>query len=166
MFSNKEENGIDFCDSYRSQILSTEEVESRSSLFGTFVKLLTIVLLVVTIGGVSFYGYHNFMKTNSSNGMSLPPQSTQISDDDLVVTLEEEPKSEKVEPQAITSQVVKNKEENIEEVANSVKIAIAKSESKEEKVKEEELDVPTSAPEAEYLEELADLSKEIDKERK
>ena len=29
----------------------------------------------------------------------------------------------------------------------------------------ESLEVPTSAPEAKYLEELADLSKEIDKER-
>ena len=133
---------------------------------------MIILVLFVAIGAISFYGYHNFMKKNSSKGMSLPPQSTQISDDDLIVTLEEPAtKEEQMQEEHINNK----KEENIEEVANSVKIAIAKSESKEEvssketskqEAVQEKLEVPISVPESKYLEDLAKLSNEIDKERK
>ena len=78
-------------------------------------------------------------------------------------------------------------EDEIEKIANDIKIAIAESETKEENEsrekeriveeikstealndtnKEESLEVPTSVPEAKYLEQLAELSKEIDKEKK
>ncbi len=166
MFSNSEEDNIDFCDAYKSQILSNNIEEESSSLFSIIIKLMIILLLFVAIGAISFYGYHNFMEKNSSNGMSLPPQSTQISDDDLMVTLEEPARQEE--------HINNKKEKNIEEVANSVKIAIAKSESKEEvssketskqEAVQEKLEVPISVPEAKYLEDLAILSDEIDKER-
>ena len=75
-------------------------------------------------------------------------------------------------------------ESDIDKIANDVKVAIAQEEEKdknksvveektvtpkvEENVTEEEsLEVPVpNSPEAKYLEDLADLSKEIDKERK
>ena len=75
-------------------------------------------------------------------------------------------------------------ESDIDKIANDVKVAIAQEEEKdknkslvekksvtpetEENISEEEsLKVPVpNSPEAKYLEDLADLSKEIDKERK
>ena len=110
----------------------------------------------------------------------------------------EEPKIEKViqvpeiKEVEVTSTIID--EAAMDEMANAIKIEIAKSEIKEEAAlneknksieninssinsskeeinlskSEESLEVPTastSAPEAKYLEELADLSREIDKER-
>ena len=234
MFNQKKDYESDFCESYKSQILSNDEYEEENSLFSTIVKLLTIVILLAIITGVSFYGYNYFMNSQKTNNMVLPPVSMQISDEDLVVEMEEEtiepekikletikletikPKQielEKIKPEkielvkeelpevaAVKEITIIKKEEDIpmplivteqveeldiEKIANDVKIAIAKSELKEEnetkveeisedvlsevnddKVEElESLEVPTSAPEAKYLEDLADLSKEIDKER-
>ena len=210
MFNQKKDYESDFCESYKSQILSNDEYEEENSLFSTIIKLLTIVILLAIIIGVSFYGYNYFMNSQKANNMVLPPVSMQISDEDLVVEMEEETiepeqielvKEELPEVAAVEEITIIKKEEDIpmplivteqveeldiEKIANDVKIAIAKSELKEEnetnveeisedvlsevnddKVEEiESLEVPTSAPEAKYLEELADLSKEIDKERK
>ena len=197
MFNQKKDYETDFCESYKSQILGDDESEQGDSLFSTMVKLLTILILLVIIIGVSFYGYNYFMNNQKISNIALPPVSMQTFDDDLVVKMEEEVESEKIVineknisiPTIITPQIEEN---DIEKIANNVKIAIAKSELKEEnetKVeekiveelktivqtsheeelksinKETSLEVPTSSPEAKYLEELADLSKEIDKER-
>ena len=156
MFNSNDEESTDFCESYRTKILATNDSEEKKSFLDTLIKLITILFLLVLIIGISFYGYKNFMNKQLSSEISLPPQSLQSSDDDLIVTL---------------------KEPNIEDVANSVKIEISKNEAQEEVVKEKvvenisalpekKLEIPSSEPEAKYLEELADLSKEIDKERK
>ena len=210
MFNNKPEDKNDFCESYKSQILGTKNDVTKKSLFSTIVKLLTILILLVTILGISFYGYNYFMNAQQLNDMELPPVSMQVSDDDLIVEAEDEliilekiipekeivkPREgdakikviekEKLSPPVIVSPQIEEEIE-IDMIANDVKIAIAKSEEKEEnetkeiektedvKIREElnnigqevSLEVPTSVPEAKYLEELADLSKEIDKERK
>ena len=210
MFNNKPEDKNDFCESYKSQILGTKDDVTKKSLFSTIVKLLTILILLVTILGISFYGYNYFMNAQQLNDMELPPVSMQVSDDDLIVEAEDEliilekiipekeivkPREgdakikviekEKLSPPVIVSPQIEEEIE-IDMIANDVKIAIAKSEEKEEnetkeiektedvKIREElnnigqevSLEVPTSVPEAKYLEELADLSKEIDKERK
>jgi hypothetical protein len=192
LFNKKKDNESDFCESYKSEILGSKPSEKETSLFSTIIKLLTILILLTIIIGVSFYGYNYFINSQKVNNMVLPPVSMQISDDELIVKIEEV-KNEKVVEEVnnslslvITSE---NEEDDIEKIANDVKIAIAKSEVKEEnetkiaeklseetKSKEEpkeelkkeveSLEIPTSAPEAQYLEELADLSKEIDKERK
>ena len=217
MFNNKD-NEADFCESYKSQILGSNKREKEESFFSTLVKLLTILILLAIIIGVSFYGYNYFMKNQKLNETTLPPISMQISDDDLVVEMEEletelvviekedlikeEVVAKKVD--VIKKEVIEKTVENIslplvvaaqveesdmEKMANDIKIAIAKSELKEEnetKIEKvetiseniqiieevndteevESLEVPSSsAPEAQYLEELADLSKEIDKER-
>jgi len=210
LFNNKPEDKNDFCESYKSQILGTKDDVTKKSLFSTIVKLLTILILLVTILGISFYGYNYFMNAQQLNDMELPPVSMQVSDDDLIVEAEDEliilekiipekeivkPREgdakikviekEKLSPPVIVSPQIEEEIE-IDMIANDVKIAIAKSEEKEEnetkeiektedvKIREElnnigqevSLEVPTSVPEAKYLEELADLSKEIDKERK
>jgi len=189
LFNQKNDNEIDFCESYKSQVLGTEEEEEKQSLFSTIIKLLTILLLLAIIIGVTLYGYHYFTNNQNLKNSVLPPVSMQvsdedtISDEDLVVKLEE-PKAEKI--MQVESPKIIKEELDIDKMANAIKIEIAKSETKEEnetKAKEklveinnsaeeiniskneESLEVPTSAPEAKYLEELADLSREIDRER-
>ncbi|CAA6819016.1 MAG: Unknown protein [uncultured Sulfurovum sp.] len=189
MFSNKKDDETDFCESYKSEILGATSREKERSFFSTLLKLLTILILLVIIIAVSFYGYNYYINTQQSNDIPLPPVSIQISEDDLVVQPEdteiEVPSVEEIPPliESETSEVkkVEAKEEEINQIANDVKIAIAQSESLEEntssdkKVEEtpilvkdtvNNLEVPTASPEAKYLEELADLSKEIDKEIK
>jgi len=180
------ENETDFCESYKFQILGKKE--EKKSLLSTVLKLLTILILLVLIVVISLYGYPYFINDKKNDkkleSSVLPPVSLQvseeetISDEDLVVKLEEPKKVNTTE------------EPDINTIANAIKIEIAKSEIKEEQEKlikttdsivnsskeeislsqnEESLDVPTtstSAPEAQYLEELADLSREIDKEQR
>ncbi len=161
LFKSNEEENTDFCEAYKSQILGNNEIEEPTR-GGALTKVMVIIALLIIITGISFYTYRNFIHQKNGNAMPLPPQSIQISDYDydLVVTLDEEPKKENAK-----------KEIAIDDVAESVKIEIAKSELKEENkeqnnLKEEKpLAVPRASGEVEYLEELANLSKEIDKER-
>jgi hypothetical protein len=144
LFDNNTENEADFCEAYKSQILSNGVKEEKSSL-NTLSKILTILLLLIIIVVVSIYGY-NYITNSGSN--ALPPASVQVIDDDELIVTEEEPIGE-MPP----------------EVDNIVK-DVAKDENKSLKKKvENTLEVPTNS-QAEYLEELAQLSKEIDKERK
>jgi len=245
LFKQTTENEIDFCESYKSQILGQEE-EEKAPLFGTALKLVTILILLALIILFSLYGYHYFVKDKASESSIVPPVSLQvsedetISDEDLVVKLEEpesnkvvqpsvskevkeaakapiikkvekvvqrpvvkeievpkeEPKVEKVIELPVTKEQVEvpkvekiieaqapkvvTQESDIEKMANAIKIEIAKREKQEEERRKEKeklldrkkseasLEVPSTpsalSPEAKYLEELADLSKEIDKE--
>ena len=213
MFDNKTEDEIDFCESYKSQILNNGTEEKSSSL-GTVLKISTILLLLAVIIALSIYGYNYFMHQNSSkNTVPIPPLSIQISDEDLKVidessdetqevqkpmtkeensneTLETQNplKEEKVIP-IVTEETPSVKkaigsssthESDIDKIANNMKIAIAKAEEKNKNIvekstssntkkeisEEESLKVPVPhSPEAKYLEDLADLSKEIDREK-
>ena len=214
MFNNKTEDEIDFCESYKSEILNNVTQE-KSSSFGTVLKILTILLLLAIIVALSIYGYNYFLSKKSSDD-SVPnlPSSIQISDEDLKVIDESSDetqesssnKEENLSPLINTSEisssnkddklssVVKNSNEistssslstidesDINKIANSVKVIISQKEEKEEKtvveekpvvsepvIEEKSLEVPTlsSSPEAKYLEDLAKLSKEIEKESK
>jgi len=188
LFKNNTDNETDFCESYKSQVLNNDSTEKESS-FNIILKILTILLLLAIIVAVSIYGYNYFLNNNQNADTTLPPVSVQITDDDLKVTEESlSEESKEVSPPVVTSSNSKIKEADIDQIANDVKIAIANSEKEEKNstkkesepkveeteniqeknlTKEEEsLEIPTSSPEAQYLEELADLSKEIDKERK
>ena len=181
MFNNKADNETDFCESYKSQILDTNSSED-GSLFNSMLKIVTILFLLAIIVAVSIYGYNYFISSQKSSEDIVPPISVQVSDDELKVIDEPiEVKEEKnleetvaeVIQKPITPVVAKIQESDIEKIANDIKLAIAKSEEKEKNttedngsVEEKNLEVPTASPEAQYLEELADLSKEIDKERK
>ncbi len=195
MFNNKTEEEIDFCESYKSQILNNV-TEKKSSSFGTVLKILTILVLLAIIVGLSIYGYNYFMniKGEDANSILTPPSSIQISDEELKVIDETEEideiqntiqetknlptiieKKESIEKPASVS--IMN-ESDIDKIANDVKIAIAKEEEKEKNksitqenkeniIQEKSLEVPVpNSPEAKYLEDLAKLSKEIDKKNK
>jgi len=168
LFTNETDKGADFCESYKSQILN-ENVKDPESSFSIILKILTILVLLAIIVAVSLYGYNYFMNSKKDNNIDLPPVSMQVSDAELKIT--EEVTEDKIEaPHNTSVKSPSNSEEaDIEDIANSVKIAISNSESEEnnkKEVEEKRLEVPLSAPEAKYLEELADLSREIDKERK
>lgn len=194
MFNNNVENEADFCEAYKSQILNDDSVEKGSSL-ATILKILTILLLLAIIVAVSIYGY-NYFKSNENltpvEKMSLPPVSIQTLQneelDDLKVELspdigKETMRVEKEEAVKVikkvkaveTVNVSKTVEEiDIDKIANDVKLAIAKTEQEELKSindkkkldKIEPLQIPVKGDNSKYLEELAELTKEIDNERK
>ena len=157
MFNNHVEDEADFCESYKSEILGNASKEEKKSIFNTLSKILTILLLLIIIIAVSIYGYNYMMKEGSN---SLPPSSIQMVDDDeLIVTEEDEIPVGTMPP--------KIEESDIDKMAKEVKLTISKNEnnkSKEKKI-ENPLKVPTTT-EADYLEELSKLSKEIDKDKK
>jgi len=153
LFNNHVEDEADFCEAYKSQILSNASSEEKSSL-NTLSKILTILLLLILIIGVSIYGYNYMIKEGSD---SLPPSSVQMfEDDELVVTHEEEIPVGAMPP--------KVEELEIDKMAKKVELAILKSENNKNSDKkiDNPLEVPTSI-QAEYLEELAKLSEEIDR---
>ncbi len=170
MFKNNIDNEADFCESYKSQILNSSAEEKKSS-FNTILKVIIIIMLLAIIIAVSIYGYNYFINKKGIEP-NMPPASIQISDDDLKVTEEEESEL-KVESISTETNVTKS-DLDIDKIANDVKLAIAKSEEIEESnskdkvvAEEKSLEVPVAtSDEAKYLEDLADLSKEIDKERK
>ena len=156
MFNNHVEDEADFCEAYKSQVLSNASGEEKSSV-NTLSKILTILLLLIIIVAVSIYGYNYMMKEGSDS--LLPPSSVQMVDDDeLIVTHEEEI------PIGTMPPVVEDLD--IDKMAKEVELDIAKNEKNtSEKKIENPLKVPTRT-QAEYLEELAKLSAEIDKDRK
>ena len=163
MFNNNVEDEADFCEAYKSQILNNGSREEKPS--NTFSKILTILLLLIIIVAVSIYGY--IYITNNIN--TSPPASVQVIDDDDLIVMDEDEE----EPIGIMPPTVG--ELDIDKIAKDVKLAIEKGdddkkvEKKEEKPKEKiekPLKVPTGDAQSAYLEELAKLSEEIDKERK
>ena len=87
MFFNKKDDEADFCESYKSQVLGTNGIEKRTSIFGTILNVLTIFILLVIVIAISIYGYNYFMQQQQQEveDLPFPPVSIQISDEDLVV---------------------------------------------------------------------------------
>jgi zona occludens toxin (predicted ATPase) len=96
LFNQKKDYEADFCESYKSQILGDDEREEGDSLFSTMVKLLTVLMLLAVIIGVSFYGYNYFMNSQKTSNIALHPVSMQTFDDDFVVKMEEQIETKKV----------------------------------------------------------------------
>ncbi len=190
MFNNQTEDKTDFCEEYKSQILNNVTQEKSSSL-GTVLKILTILLLLAVIVALSIYGYNYFINKSSEEvSAQTPPMSIQISDEDLKV-IDESSEEESIEVQEPIKEetnlphvpvVVKessvSKEptvtlSDIDKLANDVQKVVLANREKKSVVKEknitqeEHLKVPVpNTPESKYLEDLADLSKELDKEKK
>ena len=174
MFNNKTDNETDFCESYKSQILDLDSSEDES-IFNSILKFITVLVSLAAIITAAIYGYNYYLNNEKKVDDIIPPISVQIADEELKIidepmesTLMVEKLSEKVNEPVIQ----KTQESDIDKIANNIKLAIAKSEEEEKNSKQIEIEKeevpeePISAPEAQYLEELAELSKEIDKERK
>jgi len=187
LFKNDVEGGDDFCEAYKSQILNNGTSAENSSV-NTFSKVITILLLLIIIVAVSIYGY-KYIINSSSIDEGFPPESIQMIDDtELVVTEEDEelPPASSMPPETkvqtpnteikeiaqtntvkaiLVKSTPKVEEFDIEKMANDVKLAIAETEelTMKDNSKEESLSVPTKHVQAVYLEELAELSEELDK---
>ena len=192
MFNNETEGDTNFCESYKSQILNND-TEEKDSSFSTILKILTILLLLTVIVFLAIYGYNHVINSkNTEATVPMPPSSIQISDEDLKVMDEDEEEVPEVQenleeekrlPPVIEENTTSQKpitlstsapESDIEKITNSVKVAIAQQEERYQskaitlETEEKSLEVPVVAntPQSKYLEDLADLSKEIDKEIK
>lgn len=156
MFKNQVDDGVDFCEAYKSEILGNTTVQEESS--NRVFKILTILLLLIAIIVVSIYGYNYIIKNNSSDS-SMPPSSIQIDDKELIVAPEDEEVS-------IQSKGSETKESDIDNMAKEVQLVMLNSEKRiasNEKKVESLLTVPTTI-QTDYLADLDKLSKEIDKE--
>jgi len=163
--TNSQDEETSFADAYKSQILNpTDEEEEKSTL----PKIIGIIILVLLISGLSIYGYKyiNDKKTDESvtqKEPALPPSSMMI---DNIEDLE----SEEIKSNTKTVPSTKPVEhENIEKIADKVKIELSKEldQAQKEAPKKQEKTLSTSKQKGEdtYLEQLAELSKEIDGEK-
>ena len=181
MFKNNVEDEADFCESYKSQILNNDTEERGSPI----ASILLILLLLVMIIALSIFGYNYIMDNKNSVDSSISVKS--ISDEELKVTevahipvkevkketpvkaLSELPKSESIDVNDLGDKIKIDMDVN--DLADKIKIDMSKSEevkedsSKESKKDEEPLPVVTDSIESKYIEDLAKLTEEIDKER-
>ena len=140
MFDKNENDEISFSDAYKSEILGKSTSESKKS--NSLLKVLIFLLIVIAIGGAIFaYLYlNNYLNSKqSSNDLPMPPQSSKMLDN--IEELEKE---------------IDLSEKSIEE---------EKELNTTEKPKEEIQTISTQKGEETYLEQLAELSKEIDGEK-
>ncbi len=187
MFKNNAEDEADFCEAYKSQILNhdTEEKESPIS------SILIILFLLAMIIALSIFGYNYITKSNNISE-NTPVSVQAIADDELKVTEEEAlPVSVKKEPsikkeldaEEIKKVVIKSFDElpksksvDINDLADKIKIDMSQNEEKNDSLKEssskeenkkteESLPSVTDSVKNTYIEDLAKLTEEIDKER-
>ncbi len=155
-----------FSEAYKSQILNpSEEEDEKSSL----PKILGIIVLMILISGLSIFGYNYINKDKPQEPQEeivLPESSMMI---DHIDDLEEEPT--KKNESKLPSTSGNSDEKNIENTANQVKIELSKELDKEQKTtpskgNQKVISTSTQKGEDTYLEQLAELSKEIDGEEK
>jgi len=167
LFKNNVEDEADFCESYKSQILNNDTEERESPI----ASILVILLLLVMIIALSIFGYNYITDNKNSVDSSISVKS--ISDEELKVTeVAHIPVKEvkKETPVKALSELPKSESIDVNDLADKIKIDMSKSEevkdsSKESKRVEEPLPVVTDSIESKYIEDLAKLTEEIDKER-
>jgi len=170
LFKNNVEDEADFCESYKSQILNNDTEERESPI----ASILVILLLLVMIIALSIFGYNYITDNKNSVDSSISVKS--ISDEELKVTevahipVKEVKKEIKEIPVKALSELPKSESIDVNDLADKIKIDMSKSEevkdsSKESKRVEEPLPVVTDSIESKYIEDLAKLTEEIDKER-
>ncbi len=162
--TNSQEEETSFADAYKSQILNpSDEEEEKSSL----PKIIGIIVLILLISGLSIYGY-KYINDNqidqTSEEAALPPSSMMI---DNIEDLEsDEAKGGDTKTLPITPH---SEDENIDNIADKVKIELSKEIEKTQKEEPKKSEKPLSSSiqkgEDTYLEQLAELSKEIDGEK-
>jgi hypothetical protein len=157
-----------FAEAYRSQILNKDDdIEDPSSK-----NLIIISILIVVVLALGIFGYKYIVDDGNSKTIK------EIEDKKESIIVEEEPvvppesmmlnniselKDEADMPKGATEKVTSE----LDDMADSVKIEMAK-ELGDDKEKKDEITKPQSAnkkAEDTYLEQLADLSKEIDGEK-
>jgi uncharacterized protein HemX len=151
--TNNEENETSFTEAYRSQILNGDNnTEDKSSK-----NLIIILLLVIIVVALGIFGYNYLSQDNHTEDTKIAKES-----------IKEEPikEEEVIEPPESTmlnniNELLEEDESNNteEETANTIKLEAEKKSLKKEKK------IDKQKAEDTYLEQLAELSKEIDGEK-
>jgi len=151
---NKEE--ISFADAYKSQILNKNDEEETSSK-----NLIIILLLVAIVIGLSIFGYIYMSKMSQSEVQNSEVKKVKVIKE---ITEEEPPKSNMLNNINELIDEEPTEEKNLD---NSEIDTSKNSNTKKDKVevKENKKGVKQKGEET-YLEQLAELSKEIDGEAK
>jgi len=171
LFKNNIADEADFCEAYKSQILNND-VEEKESPIGSILIILFLLALIIAL---SIFGY-NYITNNKSNDSA--PVANIMADEDLKVTKEVETPSptkkvsntEKIKKVVVKSfnELPKSKSVDIEDLADKVKIDMSENENSpkiEIKKVEEPLSNVSNSVKSTYVEDLAKLTEEIDKER-
>ena len=157
--TNHNDEETSFTEAYKSQILNDPEEEESESIVP---KLLITLLIIVVISGLSIYGYKTFGESKKVTEPSLPEESLMIDNiDDLTedsVDDNQPPPSKSLDSVSPDS---KTDEQNMEE---DIKLEISKDIEEKKITTPEKLTTSTQKGEDKYLEQLAELSKEIDGE--
>lgn len=156
MFNSENNEEIGFADSYKSQILNPDIEEERTSK-----NLIIILLLIAIIIGLSIFGYIYISKTIQTNSQENIDKNVKV-----IQEVQEEVKEEIEPPKSQMLNNIDELEENSEPI--DLKGEIPK-EIENIKIDDEKPEVKTEVKkkaEETYLEQLADLSKEIDGEKK
>jgi preprotein translocase subunit SecF len=187
LFKNNIADEADFCEAYKSQILNNDVEEKESPI----VSILIILFLLALIIALSIFGY-NYIMDNKSNDVASSAPVKIMADEELKVTAEIEapiPSKKEFNTEDIKKVVVKSfnelpksKSVDIDDLADKVKIDMSESEEKNDSSKndlskkesslkevnkkiEEPLAPVTDSVKSTYVEDLAKLTAEIDKER-
>jgi len=177
LFKNNVEDEADFCEAYKSQILNND-TEERESPIGSIVIILLLLAMIIAL---SIFGYNYIIETKSGSVESQTLVKS-VSDDELKVTSEvvapPPPTTNKVKAEEIKKTVVKSLNDlpkseslDINDLADQVKIDMSENEEENDSSKESKKIEKTIAPvltdsiESKYIEDLAKLTEEIDRER-
>ncbi|NOZ89742.1 MAG: hypothetical protein GXO60_00490 [Epsilonproteobacteria bacterium] len=158
MFNSEDDNKeeISFADAYKSQILNKNDEEETSSK-----NLIIILLLVAIVIGLSIFGYIYMSKMSQSEVQNSEVKKVKVIKE---ITEEEPPKSNMLNNINELIDEEPTEEKNLD---NSEIDTSKNSNTKKDKVevKENKKGVKQKGEET-YLEQLAELSKEIDGEAK
>jgi hypothetical protein len=152
---DKNEEELSFADAYKSQILNNKNDDDESSSK----NLIIILLLIAIVIGLSIFGYIYMSKISQTESKNIETKKVKVIEE---IKEEEPPKSD----------MLNNIDELMDEESTDKK-DIAKPEAdvssvdkKAEKTEPKVENKPKQKGEETYLEQLAELSKEIDGEEK
>ena len=169
MFKNnvEDEDEVDFCEAYKSQVLS-KDIEEKSS---PVVSIIIILFLLAIIIALSIFGYKYIMDSKENN-IALSISGKTIDDEELKVTTEvmsstEGNKEFKIkEPKKVIvktlSELPQSKSVDINDLADKIKIDMSESEAQNSSLNEtKQRGMPISptilesSDEGSYVEDLA-----------
>ncbi|MCK5855338.1 MAG: hypothetical protein KAG56_08955 [Sulfurovaceae bacterium] len=182
-----QEEETSFSEAYRSEILNKGKTKEES----IFPKLFSIVSLVILISAISIFGYNYINKETTTTvvekevviepkvqkeaslkeiveELPLPSESMMI-DDIAELDIIEAAQAQKINPTPMTSK----SDTDIDQIANQMKLELAKELDMKSDTPSQEQEQETTllTPQKQkgeeiYMEQLRELSDEIDRERK
>ena len=154
---NKKDEETSFSEAYKSQILGNDEEEEEEE---TSSKLLIIIGLVVVISGLSVFGYIQLSENNQAPAIETPTSQTVEEEPTKVEETEAPPQSMMINnmDELLVDDDENESEVELEDSTDGIKLEMDKELESKKTTKQKGEDT--------YLEQLAELSKEIDGEEK